>query len=497
MTDVLTPPSAQLTEHQLVPAAPAAAAELKAVLDRQRADFSAAGPPSLLRRRKDLRKLEDLVLRNRVPLAEALREDFGHRSRTETEIAEIVGSAHSLRYARRHVGIWMLPRLRGTSIWFLPGSNRVVAQPKGVIGIVAPWNYPVHLTMAPLAAALAAGNRAMVKMSEFTPNTTALLTRLLGEAFPVEQVYVTGGDADVAREFCSLPLDHLLFTGSTQNGRAVMRAAAENLTPVTLELGGKSPVVVDERYSIEEAAQRIVWGKLFNAGQTCVAPDYVLVPAGTEDRFVRAATAAARSLYPTLTSNEDATAIINSGHYERLRSLIEDARAQGASVTVAEHGDTGQDIGDPATRKLPLHVVTGVSDSMRLAREEIFGPVLPVVGYRKLDEAIGYINDRPRPLAMYLFTHSGRRKRALLQRTTSGGVTVNDTLLHYLQDGLPFGGSGESGMGSYHGREGFKTFSHHKAVFTQRGALGFTGTKLLYPPYGRVASLLLRLMRRI
>ncbi len=481
-----------LTENPLMAAAPASA-ELKAVLDRQRAAFQTAGPPSLWQRRNDLRKLEDLILRNRVPLAEALREDYGHRSRTETEIAEIVGSAHSLRHARRHVAFWMLPRLRGTSIWFLPGSNRVVAQPKGVIGIVAPWNYPVHLTMAPLAAALAAGNRAMIKMSEFTPSTTALLTRLLGEAFPVEQVYVTGGEADVARDFCSLPLDHLLFTGSTQNGRAVMLAAAENLTPVTLELGGKSPVVVDERYSIEQAAQRIVWGKLFNAGQTCVAPDYVLVPAGSEDRFVRAATAAARSLYPTLAGNEDATAIINAGHYERLRSLVDDARAQGASVTVAEHGDPE----DPATRKLPLHVVTGVSDSMRVAREEIFGPVLPVISYSKLDEAVSYINDRPRPLAMYLFTHSGRRKRALLKRTTSGGVTVNDTLLHYLQDGLPFGGSGESGMGSYHAREGFQTFSHHKSVFTQRGALGFTGTKLLYPPYGRIASLLLRLMRRI
>ncbi len=480
-----------LTEGQLM-AAPAAA-ELKAVLDRQRAAFQAAGPPSLRRRRRDLRTLEDLVLRNRVPLGEALAEDFGHRSRTETEIAEIVGSAHSLRHARRHVALWMLPRLRGTSIWFLPGSNRVVAQPKGVVGIVAPWNYPVNLTLAPLAAAMAAGNRAMIKMSEFTPVTSALLTRLLGEAFPVEQVYVTTGDADVAREFCALPLDHLLFTGSTQNGRAVMRAAAENLTPVTLELGGKSPVVVDARYSIEQAAQRIVWGKLFNAGQTCIASDYVLVPEGSEDRFVQAATAAARSLYPTHAGNADVTAIINPGHYERLRSLVEDARAQGAAITVAQHGDPEE----PATRKLPLHLITGVTDSMRVAREEIFGPVLPVIGYRKLDEAVGYINDRPRPLALYLFTHSGRRKRALLKRTTSGGVTVNDTMLHFLQDGSPFGGSGESGMGAYHAREGFGTFSHHKSVFTQRGALGFTGTKLLYPPYGKVSSLLLRLMRRI
>jgi len=432
------------------------------------------------------------VLRNRVPLAEALEEAFGNRSRTETEIAEVVASAHSLRYARHHLGLWTRPRLRGTSIWFLPGTNRVVPQPKGVVGIISPWNYPVHLTLAPLAAAVAAGNRVMIKMSELTPATTGFVARLIAENFGREEIFVTGGGVEVAREFSSLPFNHLLFTGSTAAGREVMRAAAEHLTPVTLELGGKSPAVVDEGYPLDWAAERIVWGKLFNAGQTCVAPDYVLVPSGAEERFAQAALAAARRLYPRLTGNEDVTSIVNGAPFDRLRSLIDDARDRGALVsTAAEPGPLVSE------RKLPFTVVTGVDDGMRVAREEIFGPVLPVVGYRCLDGAIEYVNGRPRPLALYVFSRKAKTRRVLLAGTTSGGVTVNDTLLHYLQDGLPFGGVGDSGMGAYHGREGFDTFSHHKSVFTQRGLRGRTGTQILYPPYGRLSAGLLRLMRRI
>jgi coniferyl-aldehyde dehydrogenase len=468
-------------------------ADLESIFDEQRAAFERHGAPSLATRRAALRTLELLVLRNRVPLAEALQEDFGSRSRTETEIAEVVGSAHSLRYARRHLPLWTLPRLRGTSIWFLPGTNRVVAQPKGVVGIIAPWNYPVHLTLAPLAAAVAAGNRAMVKMSELTPSTAALLARLVAEQFGQDEIFITGGEVEVARQFSSLPFDHLLFTGSTAVGRDVMRAAAENLTPVTLELGGKSPAVVDAGYPIDWAASRITWGKLFNAGQTCVAPDYVLVPQGSEQAFAEAAVAAARKFQPQPAgSGGEVTSIVSDRHYERIRSLIDDARAKGATVTTAA---------DPETvapqRKVPFTVVTGVDDGMRLAQEEIFGPVLPVIGYPTLDGAVDYVNARPRPLALYMFSRKAATRRRILSGTTSGGVTVNDTLLHYLQDASPFGGVGASGMGAYHGREGFDTFSHHKAVFTQRGVAGLTGTQMLYPPYGRLSRLLLRLMRRI
>jgi len=467
-------------------------ADLESIFDEQRAAFDRHGAPSLAARRAALKSLELLVLRNRVPLAEALHEDFGARSRTETEIAEIVGSAHSLRYARRHLPLWTLPRLRGTSIWFLPGTNRVVAQPKGVVGIIAPWNYPVHLTLAPLAAAVAAGNRAMVKMSELTPHTAALLARLVAEQFGEDEIFITGGEVEMARQFSSLPFDHLLFTGSTAVGRDVMRAAAENLTPVTLELGGKSPAVVDADYPISWAASRITWGKLFNSGQTCVAPDYVLVPQGSEQAFAEAAVAAARKFQPHPDQDDDVTAIVSDRHYERIRSLLDDARAKGATVASAL---------DPETvapqRKLPFTVVTGVDDGMRLAQEEIFGPVLPVIGYPTLDSAVDYVNARPRPLALYVFSRKGATRRRLLSGTTSGGVTVNDTLLHYLQDASPFGGVGQSGMGAYHGREGFDTFSHHKSVFTQRGVAGLTGTQMLYPPYGRLSGLLLRLMRRI
>jgi acyl-CoA reductase-like NAD-dependent aldehyde dehydrogenase len=429
-------------------------ADLDGIFDEQRAAFARHGAPSVADRRAALRKLELLVLRNRVPLAETLSEDFGSRSRTETEIAEVVGSAHSLRYARRHLPLWTLPRLRGTSIWFLPGTNRVVAQPKGVVGIIAPWNYPVHLTLAPLAAAVAAGNRAMVKMSELTPSTAALLARLVAEQFPEDEIFITGGEVEVARQFSALPFDHLLFTGSTAVGREVMRAAAENLTPVTLELGGKSPAVVDAGYPIDWAASRITWGKLFNAGQTCIAPDYVLVPQGSEQRFADAAVAAARKLQPGTAGDDDVTSIVSDRHYERIRSLVDDARAKGATVTNAV---------DPETvaphRHMPFTVVTGLDDGMRLAQEEIFGPVLPVIGYPTLDDAVGYVNARPRPLALYVFSKDGSTRRRILSGTTSGGVTVNDTLLHYLQDASPFGGIGPSGMGAYHGREGFDTFS--------------------------------------
>jgi acyl-CoA reductase-like NAD-dependent aldehyde dehydrogenase len=357
---------------------------------------------------------------------------------------------------------------------------------------MVPFNFPVNLAVGPLAAALAAGNRVMVKTSEFTPATGELLARLVADRFSPEKVVAVGGEMEVSAEFASLPFDHLLFTGSTAVGRHVMRAAAENLTPVTLELGGKSPVIVGDDYPLARAAQRIVWGKLFNAGQICIAPDYVMVPEGKEREFAAYAQAAARKLYPKVAGNNDYTAVINDGHYQRLTAAVDDARAKGAVIETAA---------DPAAsrgeRKLPLTVVLDPTDDMRVLQEEIFGPVLPVRGYRSVDDAITYVNEHPRPLALYVFSHERATQDRVLDQTTSGGVVVNDTLMHYLQDDMPFGGVGPSGMGSYHSREGFDTFSHLKPVFRQRGLGSLTGAQLLYPPYGPVTSALLRVMRRI
>ncbi|MGH8972286.1 MAG: coniferyl aldehyde dehydrogenase [Acidimicrobiia bacterium] len=465
---------------------------LKEVFDAQRRAFEAHGAPSAEARKADLTALLRLVLDNRKAIARACQEDFGARSPHESEIAEVVATSHTIRYARKHVAKWMKPRRRATGIWFWPAPNRLVPQPKGVVGIMVPWNFPVNLALSPLAAALAAGNRAMIKTSELTPATGDLLSRLVAERFAPDHVSVVGGDVEVARAFAALPFDHLLFTGSTAVGRQIMKAAAENLTPVTLELGGKSPVIVDEGYPLERAAQRIVWGKLVNAGQICIAPDYVLVPEGRQKEFADLAGAAARRMYPRLAGNDDYTSVVNDAHYQRLCGWVDEARASGAHVETALEPSESR-----AERKLPLTVVLDPADDLKVAQEEIFGPVLPVIGYQSLDDAVGYVNKRPRPLALYLFTQQAANRDKVLEQTTSGGVSLDDTLLHYLQDDMPFGGVGASGMGSYHGREGFDTFSHNKPVFRQLGLAGRTGAQLLYPPYGPVTSVLLKLMRRI
>jgi len=465
---------------------------LRPLLEVQRKGFMANGAPTAEERRADLKALEGLLLDNRSAIADALREDFGARSRYETEIAEIATTLHTVKFARRHVGRWMRPRRRRTGIWFLPAANRLIPQPKGVVGIIVPFNFPVNLSVGPLTSVLAAGNRAMIKMSEFTPAIGELLARLVAERFPAEKIAVVNGAMEVSQEFASLPFDHLVFTGSTAVGRHIMRAAAENLTPVTLELGGKSPAIVGDDYPVAEAAKRIVWGKLFNCGQICIAPDYVLVPAGKEREFADAAQAAARKLYPTLAGNDDYTAVINDRHYERLAGTLADARAKGAVV---------ESVADPAAtrpeRKLPFTVVLDPGDDMRVLQDEIFGPVLPVRTYGSVDDAIGYVNGHDRPLALYLFSKHRQTQERVLRHTTSGGVAINDVLMQYMQDDMPFGGVGPSGMGVYHTREGFDTFSHLKPVFRQRGIGNFTGAQLLYPPYGRITDRLLGLMRKI
>jgi coniferyl-aldehyde dehydrogenase len=465
---------------------------LATILATQRKAFSAEGVPSAADRRADLTTLHDLLIDNRKAIARALREDFGARSKYETEIAEIATTLHTVRFARKHVAKWMQPRRRKTGIWFIPAANRIIPQPKGCIGIMVPFNFPINLAVGPLTSALAAGNRAMLKMSELTPNVGELFARLVDDRFPSEKITVVNGGLEVSQEFSALPFDHLLFTGSTAVGRHIMRAAAENLTPVTLELGGKSPVIVGDDYPLAWAAERIVWGKLFNSGQICIAPDYVMVPKGKEAEFATYAQAAARKLYPKLAGNDDYTAVINDQHYQRLTDTITDARNKGAVI---------EQVADPAEsrseRKLPFTVVLNPSDDMKVLQDEIFGPLLPVRGYESVDDAISYVNEHDRPLALYVFSNQRRTQDQVLEQTTSGGVAINDTLMHYMQDDMPFGGVGPSGMGSYHTGEGFDTFSHLKPVFQQRGVGSFTGAKLLYPPYGKVTDVLLKLMRKI
>jgi coniferyl-aldehyde dehydrogenase len=378
----------------------------------------------------------------------------------------------------------MRPERRGTTMVFFPGSNRVVYQPLGVVGIVAPWNYPVSLALAPLATAIAAGNRVMLKPSEFTPATTALLATMLGELYDEDQVAVVTGDAKIGAEFTKLKFDHILFTGSTPVGRHVMRAASENLVPVTLELGGKSPVFVERGTSLADAAYRIAHGKLANGGQTCVAPDYALVPEEDVEAFTAAFTQAVDRLYPDIAANPDYTWIINDHHFARLTGLASDAVAKGARMI--EIGAKPANSSSQSRLFLPK-LLLGVTDAMEVMHEEIFGPILPIVTYRELDEAIAYVNARPRPLALYVFGPDGPGRQRVLERTTSGNVTVNDTLMHYVQDDLPFGGVGASGMGAYHGPEGFKTLSHAKGIYTQAR---FNVAEGVRPPFGRIFDVL-------
>ncbi|AUH51121.1 coniferyl aldehyde dehydrogenase [Chromobacterium sp. ATCC 53434] len=456
---------------------------------RLRAASRAAPYPAAETRGSWLNALERLLQENRQALVDAVSRDFGQRSSVETRLAELFPSLEAVRHARRHLNRWMRPARRGVSIWFQPAGASVLPQPLGVVGVVVPWNYPLFLSFGPIVAALAAGNRVMVKMSEYTPATGELLEQLAARYFGSDLLTVVNGGPELAQAFTRLPFDHLLFTGSTAVGRHVMRAAAENLTPVTLELGGKSPTLVARGANLRRAAEAIVAGKLMNAGQTCVAPDYLLVNDKDREPLLDEIRAAAKRAYPTLAGNPDYTAIVNDRHYQRLRQWLDGARQAGARVE--ELNPAGE---DPAvTRKMALTLVQDCPDDCALMREEIFGPILPVVSYDKFDEALAYINARPRPLALYLFDDDALRIERVLKETVSGGVSVNDTLLHVVQEDLPFGGVGPSGMGHYHGREGFLTFSKLKPIFRQSR---LSGAWLTRPPYGVAVEWLLKLMLR-
>lgn len=461
-------------------AGPGHVEDLQGVLAAQRAAFLRDGPPSLAQRLAALDTLKRILLANTDAFVEAVAADFGHRSRHETLLADIAPCIEGIKHMRKHLSGWMKPERRPTSINFLLAKARILRQPLGVIGIISPWNYPVYLAFSPIAAALAAGNRVMLKPSEYTPATSALMARVLGAAFPQEQVATVLGGPEIGEQFSRLAFDHLLFTGATSVGRHVMRAAADNLVPVTLELGGKSPVIVDSDYAMDKAVGSIVTGKLLNAGQTCIAPDYVFVADGKVDEFVDRTRQQVAAMYPTLKDNPDYSSVVNARHHDRLKGLVEDARAKGARIV--EINPANEHLDQQSAHKIAPTLILDATDDMKVMQDEIFGPLMPVKTYARLEQAIEYVNSHPRPLALYYFGNDAARTEQVLSRTTSGGACVNDTMMHIAQEDLPFGGVGPSGMGSYHGREGFLTFSHSKSVLYQ-SKLNIAA--MVRPPYGK------------
>ena len=443
--------------------------------------------PSADHRIEMLKALKEALFNHQQALIEAISQDFGRRSADETRLAEILPSVEGINYVTKRIRRWMKPSKRHVGMAFQPGKAQVIYQPLGVVGVIVPWNYPLYLAMGPLTAALAAGNRVLIKMSESTPATAEAFTRLLADVFTEDQVAVITGEAEVGEAFSRLPLDHLLFTGGTGIGRHVMRAAADNLTPVTLELGGKSPAIVSLDVPIDDAAERIAFGKGVNAGQTCVAPDYVLCPRDRVDELVAALGKQFNRLYPHLAANPDYTQIINARQYQRIKGYVEDARSKGAQVI--ELNPSAEDFSQ--TRVIPPTLLLSVNDDMKVMQDEIFGPLLPILPYDSMDQAMQYIADRPRPLALYYFGYDKAEQQRLMEQTHAGGMCINDTILHVAQDDLPFGGVGPSGMGHYHGHEGFLTFSKAKGVYIKQR---FNGARPIYPPYG---GLVLKLIYKL
>ncbi len=452
---------------------------MKELLALQRNAFEREGAPTLAARRASLDTLERILRRHRMEIARAISADFGNRSLDETQLLEVVPLVGWLRHTRRNLARWMRPERRHVSATFQPGRARVLYQPLGVVGVISPWNYPLYLSLGPLIDILAAGNRAMLKPSELTPGFAALLARLLARHFPPEQVAVVTGGPDVAAAFASLRFDHLLFTGSTATGRKVAAAAAANLVPVTLELGGKSPAIVAADADLARAARSIALGKFFNAGQTCIAPDHAIVPRAMRDRFVGELAREVAALYPRIDGNPDYTAIVSDAHHARLADALAEAEAGGARLIRPVTPQATDN-----TRRLAPVIVLDAPPDGRLMREEIFGPVLPVLAHDGIEDAIAQVNAGERPLALYMFTRSSRTRDHVLARTISGGATVNGTLIHIAIEALPFGGIGASGQGATQGREGFRRFSHARGVFEVRV---FNGFEMFRPPYGRFA----------
>ena len=460
---------------------------LHLILEMQRAAFNAERMPSLAVRRDRLQRVLTMTAKHGDAIAAAISKDFGHRSAHETQLADLFTVQSAAKHALHHLRGWMKARRMPTALHFLPARNELLRQPLGVVGVISPWNYPYSMALIPALSALAAGNRVLIKPSELTPETSALMARMVAEFFAPDELQLINGDASVGRAFSNLPFDHLFFTGSTAVGRLVAQAAAQHLTPVTLELGGKSPALIDRSCNLALTAERLAFGKLLNAGQTCVAPDYVLAPKELVEPLTQALLAAVRRLYPTLETNPDYTSIATPRHHERLQGLLLDARERGARV-IASHDEPS------LSRKLVPHLLLNVNDEMAVMREEIFGPLLPIIGYESIDEAIDYIKRHDKPLAMYWFGNDSAARQHALEQTHAGGVTINDCIWHLGQEDQPFGGVGASGMGAYHGEWGFRTFSKEKPVFHQ---FRWAGTKLFYPPYGKTFERLLGLLKKI
>lgn len=439
----------------------------------QKKAYIADPMPPMAQRLAWLAALRDMLLNNKQSIVEAINQDFGNRAANETIMAEILPCIKNVDYLRRNLKKWMRPSKRAVGSLFKPASAKVVYQPLGVVGVIVPWNYPLSLAIVPLATALAAGNRVMIKMSERSPNLASLLKRELAGLFPESLVHVTAGRPGTGTAFAKLPFDHILFTGSTEVGVQVMSSAAANLTPVTLELGGKSPAIVSPSVPVAHAAERIAYGKALNAGQTCIAPDYALVPNNRIDEFVEQYKSAVERFYPSMDGNPDYTSIIADREIDRLSAYLDDAKSKGAHFIKVHAYSQG--------KRFPHTLLLRPSDTMKVMQDEIFGPILPIVGYDTLEQAIEYVNARPRPLALYFFGYDSAEQERVLYATHSGGVCINETLMHIAQEDLPFGGVGPSGMGRYHGHEGFLTFSNAKGVFV-RGR--FNGSKPAYPPYG-------------
>ncbi len=462
-------------------------ARLDTVLASQRAAFTAALPEAMPVRRDRIDRAIALLIDYKDEFAKAVSADFGHRSTEQTLMTDIMPSVGALKHARKHFEGWSRNERRKAMfpLGLLGAKAEVVYQPKGVVGVIAPWNFPVGMVMVPMAGILAAGNRVMIKPSEFTERVAEVFAEAVPKYFAEDEIAVFTGGVDIGTAFSKLAFDHLIFTGATSVGKHIMRAAAENLVPVTLELGGKSPTIIGRSADKKKVGERVALGKMMNAGQICLAPDYLLVAEEQESEVIASVVAAVSAMYPALLQNDDYTSVVNGRNFERLQGYLADAKEKGAELI--EVNPAGEDFSTSNGNKMPLTILRNVTDDMKVMQEEIFGPILPVKTYGKLDEALDYVNAHDRPLGLYYFGSDKAEEQQVLTKTISGGVTVNDVLFHNAMEDLPFGGVGPSGMGNYHGQDGFRTFSHARAVYRQSG-MDIAKLSGFKPPYGKTTQ---------